>query len=116
MNNGSGRPFTFLPTTTRVFPIITNTSMSKNYRLNPEHLFSELQDEAAILNLATGKYYGINPVGVTIWKAMEKEQASTEVLEAAVLSEYNVDPGTCRVEVGAFLDRMVAEKLIEVVD
>lgn len=80
-----------------------------------EHLFSELSDEAVILSLKNGKYYGLNSVGVTIWKNIQTASSLADI-EAAVLSEYDVDEETCRREVSLFLEKMLSEELIENVD
>lgn len=85
------------------------------YKASPDHLYSDLKDEAAILSMATGKYYGINAVGVTIWKAISMP-ATIEEIEEAVMSEYEVDRQTCGKEIRAFLTRMADEQLIEVLD
>ena len=90
-----------------------NEALPITYRLNPEHLFSDLKDEAAVLSLTTGKYYGLNPVGVAIWHALEQNATLAE-LEGAVRREYAVDAETCRREVAAFIESLRAEQLIEV--
>jgi len=59
-------------------PYTDFTSNGCRYRAIKEHLLSELNDEAVILSLKNGKYYGLNSVGFTVW---------TNVLEAATLSE-----------------------------
>jgi hypothetical protein len=77
-----------------------------------EHLYSDLKDEAVILSVATGKYYGINAVGVTIWKAIQ-DPSTIEEIEAAVMREYDVERETCSGEIRSFLMKMANEKLIE---
>ena len=80
-----------------------------------EHLYSDLKDEAVILNMENGKYYGLNAVGVSIWKAIQ-QPATIEQIESAVMQEYDVDHETCHNEVVLFIRKMAAEKLIEIVD
>lgn len=77
-----------------------------------EALFSDLNDEAVILSLKNGKYYGLNAVGVTIWKALQRPASLSEI-ESTVRLEYEVDPETCHREVTAFVEKMVLEGLIE---
>ena len=83
------------------------------YTAIEEHLYSELGDEAVILNLANGKYYGINPVGVTIWKTI-RTPASLSDIEEAIIREFEVDLETCREEALRFLEKMVEEQLVKV--
>jgi hypothetical protein len=85
------------------------------YRAIKEHLLSELNEEAVILSLKNGKYYGLNSVGFTVWSNVQ-EAATLSEIEAAVMNEYDVDEETCRREVSLFLERMLSEELVETVD
>ena len=98
-----------------VYKIMTRPdydSGARRYQAIKEHLFSQLNEEAVILSLKNGKYYGLNSVGVTVWTNVQ-EAATLAEIEAAVMSEYDVDEETCRREVSAFLEKMVGEELIE---
>lgn len=91
------------------------TSNGPRYKAIKEHLFSDLGDEAVILSLKNGKYYGLNSVGVTVWTNV-LESATLSEIEAAVMNEYEVDEETCRRAVSLFLEEMLEEELIEAVD
>ena len=80
-----------------------------------EHLFSNLEGEAVLLNLKNGKYYGLNLVGVAVWERLQQPTTLPEI-QAGILEEFNVTPEICRREVLDFLSRMFDENLIEVVD
>lgn len=86
-----------------------------HYKVVEGHLFSELEEEAVVLNLHNGKYYGLNPVGVTIWRALQVP-ASLTGIQNAVMSEYEVDEDVCRNEVTSFLQAMINEGLVETSD
>ncbi len=90
------------------------SSNGRRYQAIKEHLFSELGEEAVILSLKNGKYYGVNSVGVTVWTNVQKAATLAEI-EAAVMNEYEVDEETCRREVLLFLEEMLREELIETV-
>ena len=89
-------------------------SGERQYVAIKEHLFSNLNDEAVILSLKNGKYYGLNGVGGSIWATIQ-EGRTLEQIESIILSEYDVDPPTCRAEIETFLATMLAEELIEIV-
>jgi hypothetical protein len=89
----------------------TNAS-SRRFQAIKEHLFSKLNNEAVILSLKNGKYYGLNAVGVSIWAAIQESRTTAEI-ETIVKGEYEVDHETCRREIREFLDTMLAEELIE---
>ena len=80
-----------------------------------EHLYSDLNGEAVILSTKNGKYYGLNEVGRSIWKAI-KDPTNLEEIHARVMDEYDVDKETCCHEVTSFLQTMLGEGLIEVLD
>ena len=100
---------------------IDMTSFSANsvgvrrFQAITEHLFSMLSQEAVILSLKNGKYYGLNPVGVSIWNAI-KEPATLAKIEMAITLEYEVDHDTCQKAVAEFLEKMIAEELIKTID
>lgn len=50
----------------------------------------EIHGEAVLLNLATGIYFGLDPVGTRVWQLIG-EQGSTEKIAEAMLAEYEVD-------------------------
>jgi hypothetical protein len=80
-----------------------------------EHLYSDLNGEAVILSMKSGKYYGLNGVGRTIWNAI-RDPARLAEIQTCVMREYEVDESTCCREVESFLQKMLDEELIEILD
>ena len=58
--------------------------------MSEDVLFRELDDEAVLLNLKTGIYFGLNPVGTRVWQLLAEHRVLSRVLEA-VASEYDVE-------------------------
>jgi hypothetical protein len=79
----------------------------------PEQLCSNIRDEAVILDLKSGNYYGLNPVGAYIWQLI---QASTTVgeIKTAILNEFEVDEATCSHDLERVLSDLANQGLIEV--
>lgn len=50
----------------------------------------DIAGEAVILNLATGTYFGLDPVGTRIWQLIG-ELGSTDKVAEAMLAEFDVD-------------------------
>jgi hypothetical protein len=73
----------------------------------------DLGGEAAVLNIKNGVYYGLDPVGAQIWKLLQEPHRVAEI-HAAVVREYDVEPGRCESDLNALLERLLAEGLIEV--
>lgn len=85
------------------------------YRAITEQLSGDLGGEAVILNLKTGKYYGLNMLGARIWELLQTPR-STAVIEATILSEFEVEPDECSSEVRSFINLLKTEGLIESVN
>jgi hypothetical protein len=52
-------------------------------------LFRELDDEGVLLNLKTGIYFGLNPVGTRIWQLVAEHGSLERVLDV-MLQEYEI--------------------------
>ncbi len=87
----------------------------RTYCAIKDHLFSDLAEEAVILSLRNGKYYGVNNVGASIWSMIQQPVTLSEI-EAVLMTEYAVSADQCRAEVTAFLKTMIGEDLIDVLD
>ncbi len=62
----------------------------------------DLAGEAAILNIKSGVYYGLDPVGARIWNLMQEPRAVVEI-QNAITSEYDVEPDRCARDLASFL-------------
>jgi hypothetical protein len=72
----------------------------------------DVDDEAALLNLDTGVYYGLNPLGSYIWKLVQSP-VSFDVLHQRLSDEF---PGEENIEqdLQQFLGDMVSAGLVQV--
>ncbi len=70
-----------------------------------------LDGDAVLLDLGSGKYFGLNLVGTHIWQALEAGATVAE-LHAAVLADFDVDAATARAELEALLGDLLARGLI----
>ena len=50
----------------------------------PDQIFSNLGDEAVLLSLTDGVYYGLDPVGTRVWDLVQEPRTITEVRDAIV--------------------------------
>src|SRR5262249_37050925 len=64
-------------------------SQSLRYQINVPHIVHEIFDdqEAAIINLKSGTYYSLDPVGTYIWAQLAPSATIGEMVEA-VVSRY----------------------------
>lgn len=73
----------------------------------------DLDDEAAILNLKTGVYFGLNEVGAWIWRLIQQPRTVAEV-RAAMLDEFDVTPERCDADLQALLRDLDQHQFIEI--
>ncbi|MBI5247975.1 MAG: PqqD family protein [Desulfomonile tiedjei] len=73
----------------------------------------DLDGEAAILNLNTGIYYGLNSVGARIWELLSEPKPVSQILET-LLQEYDVDTERCQSDLMRLLEDLAEAGLIEV--
>jgi len=73
----------------------------------------DLAGEAAILNIKSGIYYGLDPVGARIWNLMQEPRKVAEI-QNAMTDEYEVETERCARDLVGLLEKLLAEGLIEV--
>ncbi len=78
-----------------------------------DQVSADLSGEAAILNLKSGIYYGLDNVGARIWSLVQEPRAVNEVRDA-ILQEYDVEPDQCETDLLALLEELLSKGLIEV--
>ena len=66
-------------------------TLDTRIRIRPDVVSRDLDGEAVILNLTTGFYFGLDPVGTAIWQALGRDPALSAAL-AALIAEYDVSP------------------------
>lgn len=76
-------------------------------------LFRNLSDEAVLVNLKTGHYFGLDPVGTRIWELLGSRERLSDVL-AAVLEEFEVDEDTARSDLLSLATELEEKELIRV--
>ena len=79
----------------------------------PDQASVDLDDEAAILNLKTGIYFGLNEVGAWIWRLIQEPRTVAAIREA-VLAEFEVEPAACQADLQALLRELEQSQLITV--
>ena len=93
--------------------------MSQNssplYKLSSNHLFSEVGEEAVILELDSGVYYGLNETGVQIWQWLKEPKRFTELYQL-LMDEYDVDSQQCEADLKAILQGMTEVGIIQLSD
>jgi hypothetical protein len=77
-----------------------------------DQISADLAGEIAILNVKSGIYYGLNPVGASVWKLIQEPKTVSQVRDA-LLKEYDVQAERCEKDLLNLLERLEGEKLVE---
>lgn len=76
-----------------------------------DQVSAELDGEAVILSLADGVYYGLDPVGASVWTLLERPRTVAE-LRDAIVAQYEVDAPTAEADLRALLAHMAQRGLV----
>jgi Coenzyme PQQ synthesis protein D (PqqD) len=87
-------------------------TQERTYECNsPDVVFENFGDETVIINLRTGHYYSLDPVGMALWDLISRSVPIGEVAERAA-ARYKGDAGVIAASVDEFTSRLAAEGLI----
>ena len=64
-------------------------SLNDSVKIDDQVVFRELEGEMVLLNLETGIYFGLDPVGTRIWTLLREHESLQQVFEV-LLQEYDV--------------------------
>jgi hypothetical protein len=73
----------------------------------------EVDDEAALLNLKTGVYYGLDPMGAYIWRLIAAP-VRVGALHEQIAREFSADPDVVAKDITDFLTEMHNAGLVDV--
>jgi hypothetical protein len=72
----------------------------------------DLDGEAAILNLKSGTYFGLDPVGAFVWNQLATPRP-VSTIATAMLEHYDVEPERCRSDLLVLLSQLNERGLLE---
>lgn len=72
-----------------------------------------LREEMVLLDLDSGIYYSLNPLGALIWSHLERGATPAAII-AAITAEYDVQPDVAAADLQAFLAELRARNLVTV--
>lgn len=76
-----------------------------------DHASCELGGEAVVLNLDTGVYYGLDPVGTCVWRLLRQPRSLAE-LRDLVTDEFDVTSDRCEADLLAFVASLNSHGLL----
>ena len=78
-------------------------------------LSTELHDEGVLLNLETGEYFGLDGVGMEMWKVL-RANGDVGAARAALLELYDVAEDVLAKDLDELIAKLAERKLLFVAD
>lgn len=89
-------------------PITLNTAISRDC----EVLYAPVgTEEAVMMSIAKGQYFGLNAVASRIWELLDRSQSVAQLC-AQLSEEFEVDAQICEAEVMKFVQDLMDNGLI----
>ena len=85
--------------------------LSDKIKIPDQVMARQVGDETVILDLASGTYFGLDPIGARIWQIMSEGKALAEVCDA-MQKEYDVARPDIERDVIGLAEKLFAQKLI----
>lgn len=90
-------------------------NLKTKLKRSSEPLQAGLDDEVVMMSVEKGSYYSLDAVGAKIWSLLEKPVQVSDLIER-LMEIYDADPEICEKETIQFLDSMLKEDLVEIVE
>jgi hypothetical protein len=76
-------------------------------------LFRNLGGEGVLVNLTTGVYYGLDPLGTRIWDLLVSGMSLAQVLQT-ILAEYDVTLAQAQSDLQVLVQELTEKRLLAV--
>ncbi len=90
-------------------------SLDSIISLAADQVSCELEGEAAILNLKSGAYHGLDPIGATVWNLIASPTAVRKIVDL-MMDQYDVDRPQCERDLLNLLSQLDERGLIQIAD
>lgn len=90
-----------------------NITAASEVTRNEAILTNNIDGEVGMLNVQSGKYYGLDAVGSDVW-ALMAERVSVKAIVHAMMQNYAVEEERCEQDILALLEKLQQSDLIHV--
>jgi len=67
--------------------------------------------ETVLLDIPSGRYFGLNAVGTVVWQGLQEGQTTAQIC-GRLFTEFNVEQSTLEADVSKLLNMLAAEGLV----
>lgn len=89
----------------------SSLTLQSQVRVSDDVLFQDLEGEAVLLNLKSGVYFGLDPVGTRIWRLIEDKVGLGDIVET-IVAEYDVDAARSGADLLALVEDLAKNELV----
>ena len=82
--------------------------------LPPQVMARQLGDEQVFLDLASGAYFGLDPVGSTAWNLLAEGKTISDVCDL-MIEEYDVTRAALEADIVTLVQSMIDRQLVSVI-
>lgn len=86
-------------------------NMTDKVNIPAQVMARQVGDETVILDLASGTYFGLDPIGARIWQLMGDGKSLSEILDI-MLDEYDVTREAMEHDLIKLAEELLTQKLI----
>ena len=86
-------------------------NLSSKINVSPKVMARQVGDETVILDLNSGVYFGLDPIGARIWQLLSEDRTLAETCDV-MLQEYEVDREKLESDMIALMETLKAHGLI----
>lgn len=83
-------------------------------KISDQVLVQDVDADLVLLNIETGRYFGLDPIGHRVWRLLD-EFADTDEVFKALKRGYAVDEATLRKDLDELVNQLIDARLIEAV-
>ncbi len=80
-----------------------------------DQVSADMHGEAVVLNMKSGVYYGLNPLGARVWEIIQKPVTIAHIRDT-ILAEYDVEAARCEQDILTLLTKLADSGLVQVTD
>ena len=81
--------------------------------ISPSVIYRDVSGEVVLLNLHSGVYYGLDPVGSRMWQLLMEQRPLDDVC-SVMLEEYDVAADVLRADLSRLVDELSSKGLVTV--
>jgi hypothetical protein len=93
-------------------PPAISLDLTTKVRASKDVLGAELGGDVSLLNLKSGIYFTLNPVGASVWRQIQ-EAKSLAVIKQQLVEEYDVEARRCEIDLRRLILELQTMGLVE---